>query len=136
MTNPTFHSGHFAPATFLSFKRLVKPVKDGGVGLTASEAVHILCQEWDNFNLNKAVIKKHDLAAKVDFWDGKVMTVYETEEQLQEAVTAFQNWSSALKEYGVQDDYSGNVFISDREEAVKVSSCWWGSSTHRDRLAE
>ncbi|WRT63934.1 uncharacterized protein IL334_000861 [Kwoniella shivajii] len=113
-------ASHFAPATFASFPKLVRSRSEGGAGLTKAHAVDILKQEWDNYARNKDVIKKHDLVHKVDLWEGNVMTVYKTQEGLDTAFNAFQQWNEALEESGSQD-YSNNVFCKDPKEALRVS---------------
>ncbi|GFZ52218.1 hypothetical protein JCM24511_09991 [Saitozyma sp. JCM 24511] len=115
------NGGHFAPATFLSYPRLIRPLSEGGAGLSKGQAVDILCQEWDNYVRNRAVIKKHGLESKVDLWEGKAMTVYGSEEELKSATDAYDQWREAMRDNGIKDDYSDNKFYKDRDEAVKVS---------------
>jgi hypothetical protein len=112
--------GHFAPATFLSYPRLIRPLSEGGAGLSKGQAVDILCQEWDNYVRNRAVIKKHGLESKVDLWEGKAMTVYGSEEELKSATDAYDQWRAAMRDNGIEEDYSDNKFYKDRDEAVKV----------------
>ncbi|WWC90266.1 uncharacterized protein L201_005199 [Kwoniella dendrophila CBS 6074] len=114
------NGGHFAPATFLSFPKLTSSLEDGGAGLTDSQATEILLHEWDNFERNKNLIKKHDLIDKVDLWEGKIMTIYDTKEKLNKAYELYERWLKCLKEKGLQD-YSDNTFCKDPDEAVKVS---------------
>lgn len=114
-------TGQFAPATFLSYPRLIRPLSEGGAGRSRREAVHILYHEWDNYVRNRSVIKKHGLEAKVDLWEGKAMTVYGTEEELKQATDAYEQWRAALSEIGIKEDYSETKFYEDPEEAVKVS---------------
>jgi hypothetical protein len=113
--------GHFAPATYMSYPRLVKPLSQGGAGLSESEAVNILLHEWDNFARNKAVIKKHGLEQKVDLWEGNICTTYTDEEKFKAALKIHDDWRAALKDCG-HDDYSGNVIYTNKEEAAKVRS--------------
>jgi hypothetical protein len=105
----------------MSFPRLVKPLAQGGAGLSSSEAVNILLHEWDNFERNKAVIKKHGLEEKVDLWEGNILTAFTEEQKFKDALRIHDDWRAALRESG-HDDYSGNVIYRDKEEAAKVSS--------------
>lgn len=100
--------------------RLVRPVGKGGAGLSRSQAVNILQHEWDNYQRNIAVIKKHGLEHKVDLHTGKAMAVYTTEKALASTMKIREDWLAALKEMGVED-WSDGKFYTDKEEAIKVS---------------
>lgn len=89
--------------------------------MSKKEAVEVLNAEWDNYIRNKEVIKKHNLEDKVDLWEGKVMTVYTEEKEVEEALADRQAWFDAMEECGGAD-YSDSTFIRGTEEARKVGS--------------
>ena len=115
----TDRSGHFAPATFHSYASLTKPKDQGGCGLSKSQAVHILKKEWDNFILNKDLIKKWGLQDKVDLWEGISTTIYSSEEELENAKRVYADWVEAIEEHGTPD-WSDNRFYTNQAEVEKV----------------
>jgi hypothetical protein len=100
--------------------KLVKSIKNGGAGLSRQQAVNILVHEWDNYQRNIAVIKKHGLEQKVDLHTGTAMAVYTTEEAVKKTAKIRDDWLGAVKEMGLED-WSDSKFYTDKEEAAKVN---------------
>ncbi|RSH82890.1 hypothetical protein EHS25_005880 [Saitozyma podzolica] len=115
------NGGHFAPATFMSYPNLIRSRADGGAGVSKREAVRILRNEWDNYERNTAVIKLHNLQDKVELWQGRVMTVYGSEDELRDALETHRQWEEALAEEGLSD-WSGNKFYTDTHEVLKFTT--------------
>jgi hypothetical protein len=100
--------------------KLTQSFEDGGAGLTEDEAFQITQHEWDNYRRNVAIIKKHQLQDKVDLWEGKATTVFENKEQVEKYLGLWKKWDKLRESKGLED-WSGNVWYLDEEEARKVS---------------
>jgi hypothetical protein len=63
------NGGHCAPASFSSFPSLIKPLEQGGAGISPESALHVLENEHDTLNLMDDVFRFEKL--DVDFWRGE-----------------------------------------------------------------
>ena len=67
------NGGHLAPATSNAYPGLVRPLAEGGAGLTPSEALHVIRSERDNFDLVLDICEKEGIANDVDLWSGEII---------------------------------------------------------------
>lgn len=68
LTSAGRNGGHVGPRGW-DFSQLVRPLKEGGAGLTPQDAVDVTFFELDNLDLVEDIVKKEGIDA--DFWRGE-----------------------------------------------------------------
>ncbi|CED85316.1 FAD dependent oxidoreductase [Phaffia rhodozyma] len=113
------NGGHFSPAVDNAFITLITPLSEGGAGVSEKEAVQILLNEKENYNIATEIIKKERL--DVDLWQGEGVEVL-NEERLAVREHSYKAWMKARKELGIEGD-GGVVFIRDSAKAKEITRC-------------
>lgn len=88
--------------------------------------MHVIQAERDNLNLAEAVIRHECL--DVDFWRGDLCETHTSEAQSQAASKKYEAWLAARARAGLTDDSHGTRFVTDAQEAQKVSPVVLASS--------
>jgi hypothetical protein len=76
--------------------------------------------EWDNYQENRALVEAKGLAEKVDLWNGRIMTVYTKDTELEKGRRLWSEWDAGLAA-SKEEDWSQTKWTLG-PEAEKVSA--------------
>jgi len=116
------NGGHVAPHAWQVFGTLVKPLAEGGSGLTPEEALDLVMFEQANLDVVHGLLKAEGLDSSVDFWRGHRLEVItsrkEAEENIRLHALMQRTKANSTKHRDTKVDWE---LISDPAEATRVS---------------